>query len=170
MRNSCEDVGEHRIARAADGLERLGLVAHHLHLDSADRRRARDDDGARHAARVEVFGRLRLAVVARGVDRAAWCRRDAAVDVARLQHVAANLPISRVRRFAEHPRRLWVEVSDAAIGVDCVDALDDALEDRLRLRLTVAERRREIHEVPAHVFHGARERLDLLRALRRDGR
>ena len=63
------DVREHGIARAAHGLE-LGFVAHHLHLQPADGRRARDDDGARHAARLEVFGGLRLAVVARSVDRA----------------------------------------------------------------------------------------------------
>ena len=31
------DVGEHRVARAAHGLE-LGLVAHHLHLQALDRR------------------------------------------------------------------------------------------------------------------------------------
>ena len=73
------DVREHGVARAAHGLE-LGLVAHDLHLQAAGRRRARDDDRARHAARVEVLGGLRLAVVARGVDRAGEVAGPPSVD------------------------------------------------------------------------------------------
>ena len=134
----------------------------------ARRRGARDDDGSRRAARVEVFRRLRLAVVARRVDRAAEVAGAPAIDVARFQHVAAELADELGRGRAEHFRGLRVQVTDAPVGIHRIDALDHALQHGLGLGLAMAQRRRQVHEVAPHVFHRARERLDFLRALGRD--
>ena len=79
-----------------------------------------------------------------------------------------NWPIRASAGGAEHLRRLRVEVADAPVGVDGVDALDHALQHGLGLGLVLAQSRREVEEVAAHVVHRARERLDLLRALGRD--
>ena len=161
------DVREHGVARTAHGLE-LGLVAQDLHLQARARRGARDDDGSRRAARLEVFRRLRLAVVARRVDRAAEVAGTPAIHVARFQHVAAELADEVGRGRAEHFRGLRVQVTDAPVGIHRIDALDHALQHGLGLGLAMAQRRRQVHEVASHVFHRAGERLDFLRALGRD--
>ena len=116
----------------------------------------------------EVLGGLRLAVVARGVDRAGEVAGPLSVDELWLEHVAAELADQGFGRGAEHLRRLRVEVADAPIGIDGVDALDHALQHRLGLGLALAQRRGEVEQVPAHVVHRARERLHFLRALCRD--
>ncbi len=146
------DVGEHRVARAARGLE-LGLVAQYLHLQAVGRRRrARDDDAARAvgAERHDLLDGTAGAAAPRFDDRARMLARPAAVRVElRFQHVAAESARDLGGRDLEQPLGLRVDERDAPLVVDGIDALDDAFEHGLRLRLAAAQVRRELDEVAA---------------------
>ena len=129
------DVREHRVARAARGLE-LGLVAQHLHLQAVGRRRrARDDDAARAvgAERHDLLDGAAGAAAPRFDDRARMLARPAAVRVElRLQHVAAESAGRFGGRDLEQPLGLRIEERDAPLLVDGIDAFDDAAEHGLR--------------------------------------
>ena len=84
-------------------------------------------------------------------------------SAARLQHVAAERADDGRRGHAEQLGGPRVQVADAALPVDGVDAFHDAVQHRLGLGLAAPERASEVHEAAAHVFHRAGERADLRR-------
>ena len=161
------DVGEHRVAGAAHRLE-LRLVTDHLHLKSVDRSGAGDDRRARLGAALQPLDALRAAFGARFEDGASVIARAAAFLLQRLQHIAAEAADGLLRVDAQEPGGLGVEIADVAMLIDCVDALDDASEHRLRLSLTPSQRPRQLQKIAAHVLHGMGERADLGGAARRN--
>ena len=161
------DIGEHRVARAARGLE-LRLVAQHLHLQAVGgRRRARDDDAARAvgAERHDLLDGTAGAAAPRFDDRARMLTRPAAVRIElRFQHVAAETARGLGGRDLEQPLGLRIDERDAPFLVDGIDAFDDAVEHGLRLRLVAAQVRRELDEIAPHELHGVAEHRELLAA------
>ena len=133
------DVREHRVARAAHGLE-LGLVAQHLHLQAVGvgGRRARDHDAAARSrpARATTCSTARPAPSRRACTIGhAYSHGRRPLRVAlRLQHVAAEHPDRIVRGDLRAGARPADSGTDPALLVDRVHALDDAAEHRLRLR------------------------------------
>src|SRR5690606_29578560 len=163
------NVREHRVARAAHGLE-LRFVAQHLHLQAVRGGCACDDDAPRAAFdRRNALDRVRRADAPRANDRARELARPPALRVALgLQHVAAKLPERLLGRHLEQLLGLRIDEADAARVVDGVDAFDDAAQDGLRLRFAQAQLARELDQVATHLVHRLAEARELLAAADRN--
>ena len=94
-------------------------------------------------------------------DRAVGLAGTNAIRALRLEQIAAEAADRRLRVDAEQLRGLGIQVADVAVAIHREHALDDSGEHALGLGLAPAQRAGEIHQVAAHVFHGARQRADL---------
>ncbi len=98
---------------------------------------------------------------ARARDRTVGLAGAHSVRSLRLEQIAAEAADRRLRLHTQEPGSLGIEVADVAIPVDGEDALDDAGQHSLGFGFASAQRAGEVHQIAPHVFHGARQGVDL---------